>query len=163
MSDKHDPIREAQEFAEDLEAIKSRAKANSQSFKDMPLEGKRKCMGDLDDAIQTLQRIKKNLKKADDQAQDELEESKEKSEGRVKKLKFKISDFIRDLPADKFPCLKRSCTGRELLTAAGIQIVGVYREKKIKYNCSTKQDIINGLLSRPDLPSEIAGELMAEL
>lgn len=70
MSDKHDPILEAQEFAEDLDAIKSRAKANSQSFEDMPLEGKRKCMEDLDDAIETLQRIKKNLKKADDRSPD---------------------------------------------------------------------------------------------
>ena len=44
--------------------------ANSSVYPDLPLEGKRKCLEDLDDTIQTLQKIKKDLKEADDNSPD---------------------------------------------------------------------------------------------
>ena len=62
MSAKQD----AEEFARDLGKIQTKVEDEAHAYKDMTPEGKRKCMDDLENAIQTLRKIKKNLKEADD-------------------------------------------------------------------------------------------------
>lgn len=66
MAEKLDPLQDAKEFTRDLGDIKSRTMAEANKFDDLSLEGKRKCMEELEDTIQTLQKIKKNLKEVDD-------------------------------------------------------------------------------------------------
>ena len=58
--------KDTQEFARDLGRLQTRVEDEAHVYKDMPQEGKRKCMEDLDNAIQTLQKIKTNLKETDD-------------------------------------------------------------------------------------------------
>ena len=54
------------EFIFNLKDVKTRANAEAQSFNDMPADGKRKCMDELEHTIQTLGNIKKSLKEAED-------------------------------------------------------------------------------------------------
>jgi len=60
----------SQEFAKDLANINTRVKDEAHVFPDMTPEGKRKCMEDLEHTIQTLQKIKHNLKEAEDSSPD---------------------------------------------------------------------------------------------
>ena len=57
-----------EEFTQDLGEIQCRAMDNAQSYADLPKEGKRKCLDDLEQTIQTLQRIKINLGDAEKKA-----------------------------------------------------------------------------------------------
>ena len=70
MAEKLDPLQDAKEFTRDLGDIKSRTMVEANTFGDLPLEGKRKCMENLEDTIKTLQKIKHNLEEAEDSSPD---------------------------------------------------------------------------------------------
>lgn len=61
---------DAREFAEDLKRIETRIRDDTQTFEDMPADGKRKCIDDLESTIQSLQKIKRDLKEAEDSSPD---------------------------------------------------------------------------------------------
>lgn len=61
---------DAEEFARDLGKIQTKVEDEAHAYKDMTPEGKRKCVEDLENAIQTLWKIKKNLKETDDCSSD---------------------------------------------------------------------------------------------
>ena len=70
MAARHNSSREAEEFARDLGSIQTRIEDEAHLYPDMSPEGKRKCMDDLENTIKTLQKIKGNLKEADDHSPD---------------------------------------------------------------------------------------------
>jgi len=70
METQHNPSQDVKEFMQDLDGIKSQAMSKSKVYPDLPLEGKRKCLEDLEDTIRTLQKIKKDLKEAADHSPD---------------------------------------------------------------------------------------------
>ena len=61
---------DTQDFLRDLATLQTRSEDEALVYKDMPPEGKRKCMDDLENALHVLQKIKKNLKEADDHSPD---------------------------------------------------------------------------------------------
>ena len=56
--------RSAVEFNRDLREIQTQVEDEAKAYNEMPQEGKRKCLDTLDETIQTLQRIKRDLKEA---------------------------------------------------------------------------------------------------
>ena len=61
---------DAEDFSEDLKRIKTRIQCETHTFDDMPADGKRKCIDDLEHTIQTLQKIKNDLKEAENSSPD---------------------------------------------------------------------------------------------
>ncbi len=61
---------DTQAFSRDLATLQTRSEDEAHVYKDMSPEGKRKCMDDLENTLQTLQKIKKNLKEADEHSPD---------------------------------------------------------------------------------------------
>jgi hypothetical protein len=62
--------KDTQDFSRDLATLQTRSEDEALVYKDMPPEGKRKCMDDLENALHVLQKIKKNLKEADEHSSD---------------------------------------------------------------------------------------------
>jgi hypothetical protein len=61
---------DAKDFSEDLKRIKTRIQCETLTFDDMPADGKRKCIDDLEHTIRTLQKIKNDLKEAENSSPD---------------------------------------------------------------------------------------------
>jgi len=94
--------------------------------------------------------------------EDELTELKEKSQGVVKALKFKISDFVRDLPAEqvRFMFAPSACA-RTVTQKVAVLVHKFVGPGEFTYSSRyTRQDILKGLLQRKDVPEDLVGELM---
>jgi len=96
-------------------------------------------------------------------SEDELLELREKSKGYVKAIKTKLSDFIKSVPTEEFLKIYRvpGTNARILLQKTALLCYDSQKESGISYSARyTKQDMIQGLLNRPDIPRQLAAELL---